>query len=77
MERRAKRRAGSGDYRVCAAHDLAPIFEKAFDIKPKDLQTNTEFLAILDRSQLELKDSDNWKGLPKKPFQLKNNHKKR
>lgn len=77
LERRAKKRADSEDYRVCAAHDLAPIFEKAFNIKPKDLQTNTEFLTILDRSQLILKDSDNWKVLPKKSFQPKNKHKKR
>lgn len=37
LERRIKKRVESGDYRVCAAHDLAPIFEKALDIKPKDL----------------------------------------
>ncbi|KFY26830.1 hypothetical protein V493_03845 [Pseudogymnoascus sp. VKM F-4281 (FW-2241)] len=77
LERRAKKRADSEDYRICAAHDLAPVFEKVFSIKPKDLQTNTEFLALLDRSQLQLKDTDNWKGLPKKSFWPKNKHKKR
>lgn len=77
LERRMKKRADTGDYRVCAAHDIAPIFEKAFDIKPKDLQTNTEFLALLDRSQLKLGDSDHWKGLPKKSFQPRNQRKKR
>jgi hypothetical protein len=77
LERRMKRRIESEDYRVCAAHDLAPIFEKAFNIKPKDLQTNAEFLALLDRSELELKDSDIWKGLPKKSFQPKNKQRKR
>lgn len=76
LERRNKKRVESGDYRICAAHDLAPIFETAFNIKTKDLQTNTEFLAILDRSQLKLKDGDNWKGLQKKSFQSKNKHKK-
>lgn len=53
-----RKRVESADYRFCAAHDLAPIFEKAFGIKPKDLQTNPEFLALLDRSQLKLKDGD-------------------
>ncbi|KFX95662.1 hypothetical protein O988_05705 [Pseudogymnoascus sp. VKM F-3808] len=77
LERRMKKRVDTGDYRVCAAHDIAPIFEKAFDIKPKDLQTNTEFLTLLDRSHLKLKGSDNWKGLPKKSFQPKNKRKKR
>ena len=72
LERRIKKRVESGDFRVCAAHDLAPVFEKAFDIKPKDLARNKEFLAILGRSGLRLKDDDNWKGLPKKSFQKKN-----
>lgn len=76
LERRMKRRVESEDYRVCAAHYLAPIFEKAFNIKPKDLQTNAEFLALLDRSELKLQDGDVWKGLPKKSFQPKNKHKK-
>ena len=72
LERRIKKRVESGDFRVCAAHDLAPTFEKVFDIKPKDLAKNEEFLAILRRSGLNLKDGDNWKGLPKKSFQKKN-----
>ena len=76
LERRKTKRVGSEDYRVCAAHDLVPILEKAFDIKIKDLQRDTEFLTILDRSHLELKDSDHWKRLSKKSFQPKNKHKK-
>jgi hypothetical protein len=54
LERRMKKRTESGDFRVCAAHDLAPILEKAFDIKATNLQTDTEFLTILDQSQLKL-----------------------
>jgi hypothetical protein len=64
----------SKDYRVCIAHNLAPIFEKVFDINPKDLQRDTEFLALLDHSQLKLKDIDNWKGLQKKSFHPKNKY---
>ncbi|OBT65206.1 hypothetical protein VE03_04724 [Pseudogymnoascus sp. 23342-1-I1] len=77
LERRMKKRVDTGDYRVCAAHDIALIFEKAFSIKPKDLQTNTEFLALLESYQLEHRDIGNWKALPKKSFQPKNKHKKR
>jgi hypothetical protein len=76
LERRMKKRIDTGDYRVCAAHDIAPIFEKVFDIKLRDLQTNAEFLALLGRYQLKLQDCENWKGLPKKSFRPKNKRKK-
>jgi hypothetical protein len=76
LERRMKKRVESGDYRVCTAHDIAPIFEKAFCINPKELQTNTEFLALLENCQLEPSGIGNWKGLPKKSFKPNNKHKK-
>lgn len=69
LERRLKKRVESGDYRVCAAHDLAPIFEKAFGIRPKELAKNQEFLSLLDRSGLDLKEGESWDGLHKKSFQ--------
>jgi hypothetical protein len=59
LERRMKKRVESGDYRVCAAHDLAPIFEKAFDIKPKELAKNQEFLDHMEKSGLRFGDGDN------------------
>ncbi|KFZ05647.1 hypothetical protein V501_08156 [Pseudogymnoascus sp. VKM F-4519 (FW-2642)] len=77
LERRMKKRVDSGDYRICAAHDIAPIFEKAFSIKPKDLQTNIDFLALLESCKLEPKGIENWTGLPKKSFKPNNKHKKR
>lgn len=77
LERRMKKRVDSGDYRVCAAHDIAPIFEKAFSIKLKDLQTNIDFLALLASCKLESKGIDNWTGLPKKSLKPNNKHKKR
>jgi hypothetical protein len=52
----------------CAAHDLAPIFESAFDIKPRELALNKEFFATLDRFGRKLKDDDKWTGLRKKSF---------
>lgn len=75
LERRMKKRIESEDFRVCTAHDLAPIFEKAFEIKAKDLLRDADFRAVLDRSQLRLKDEDHWTGLRKKTFQPKHKHK--
>jgi hypothetical protein len=72
LQKRIKKRVESGEYRVCAAHDLAPIFEKAFDIKPKDLAKNQQFLTILNRSELKLKEDDKWTRLGKKSFSPKN-----
>lgn len=66
LERRIKKRAESGDYRVCAAHDLAPVFERALGIKPKDLGKNVDFLNLLASSGLELKPGENFSGLSKK-----------
>ncbi|TVY67380.1 hypothetical protein LSUE1_G007859 [Lachnellula suecica] len=77
LERRKKKRVESGDFRVCAAHDLGLIFEKAFDIKHKELAKDGEFLTILKRSGLELQDGDRWQGVPKKTFQKNIKKKKR
>ena len=71
LERRNDKSAASGDYRVCAAHDLAPIFEKAFDIKPKELAKSQDFLKLYERWGLELGENEVWKGVPKKSFQKK------
>ena len=57
----------NGDYRVCAAQDLAPIFETAFNIKPKDLAKDDAFLSLLGNSGLKLKNGENWLGLSKRP----------
>lgn len=54
LERRIKKRAGSSDYRVCAAHDLAPVFEKAFEANPKDLARNQKFVELVDTHGLEV-----------------------
>src|SRR4051794_21536300 len=50
LGRRDKKRVESGDFCVCTAHDLAPIFEKIFDIKPKGLAKDKAFLSILRKS---------------------------
>jgi hypothetical protein len=53
LERRMKKRVESEDYRICTAHDLAPIFEKVFDINPKDLQRDSELLALFGPLTIE------------------------
>lgn len=63
LERRIKKREESGDFRVCAAHDLAPILEKALGIGVKDLQRDNEFLGLLDRCGLDLEDGEVWRGM--------------
>ncbi|KAI9652950.1 MAG: hypothetical protein M1831_006279 [Alyxoria varia] len=59
LERRMKKRVESGDYRVCCAHDLAPVFEKAFDVKPKDLVKDKGFMRLVDEKGLRL-DGEMW-----------------
>lgn len=54
----------TGDYRVCAAHDLAPIVEKAFHVHPKDLAKNKEIRVLVDTKGLTTLDQGGvWKGL--------------
>jgi hypothetical protein len=75
LERRIKKRIESGDYRVCAAHDLAPIFEKAFNVKPKELASDQQFLNMMERSGLKVSEGEKWDGLTRKSCHQK--HKKR
>ena len=63
LERRIKKREESGDFRVCAAHDLAPILEKALEIGVKDLQRDKEFLGLVERCGVDLQDGNVWMGL--------------
>ncbi|THV71196.1 hypothetical protein D6C85_01642 [Aureobasidium pullulans] len=64
LNRRLKKRQESNDYRVCAAHDLAPIFEKAFDLDHKQLARDVEFLKLVDENGLE--GGEEWTGLATK-----------
>lgn len=68
---RIKKRAESGDYRVCTALDFAPVFERALGIRPKekDLGKNVDFLNLLMSLGLELKPGEKFSGSSKKsPF---------
>ena len=78
LDRRIKKRMESGDYRVCAAHDVAPILEKALSIKPKDLERNKAFLDTMSANGLHLMPGEQWTGLGKqqKEFHNKSGKKK-
>ncbi|KAI4189593.1 MAG: hypothetical protein LQ346_005093 [Caloplaca aetnensis] len=57
LNRRMKKRVATADYRVCAAHDLAPVFEQAFGVRPKDLQKDKMFVKSLTADGLILRQS--------------------
>ena len=65
LGRRMKKRVESGDYRVGAAHDVAPILEKALGIKPKDLERDQIFLDAIAANGLHLKPGEQWAGIGK------------
>ncbi|EFQ99989.1 hypothetical protein MGYG_02997 [Nannizzia gypsea CBS 118893] len=58
LNRRIKKRVESSDFRVCAAHDLAPIFETVFDIHPKKLAKSSVLLSLISSRGLRLQDAD-------------------
>lgn len=67
LQRQKSRAIETGDYRICAAHDLAPIFEKAFRLNGKDLAKNKGFMALVNKGGLNaLEDGRVWKGLGKR-----------
>ncbi|KAL2004713.1 hypothetical protein VTN00DRAFT_3241 [Thermoascus crustaceus] len=66
LQCRLKKRLESSDFRVCAAHDLAPVFERAFGVDPKVLDKDEEFLRLLDTGGLEIRDEMRLDGLEKK-----------
>jgi len=71
LERRMKKRVDSGDFRVCAAHDVAPILERVFGVKEKDLLRDKEFVGLVQKWGLELGEGVVWKGSHKKGFKPK------
>ena len=63
MQRRMARHAESGDFRVCAAHDLAPILERALRVRWKDVKQDKAFRALMDEHGLTLPEGQVWGGL--------------
>ncbi|RAK95623.1 uncharacterized protein BO80DRAFT_469240 [Aspergillus ibericus CBS 121593] len=70
LERRQKKRVESGDFRVCAAHDLAPIMGRALGIDLKQMEKDKEFATLAETKGLWL-GGETWGGLKKKSFSPK------
>ncbi|PYH33994.1 uncharacterized protein BO87DRAFT_386967 [Aspergillus neoniger CBS 115656] len=54
LERRNKKRVESGDYRVCAAHDLAPLMARALGVDLKQMAKDKEFAGLIEKKGLNL-----------------------
>jgi len=46
MNRRMKKGVESGEFRVCAAHDLAPVFERCLGVESKKSQKGKKFVKL-------------------------------
>jgi hypothetical protein len=75
LERRNKKRVDSGDFRVCAAHDLAPILATTLGTNLKQLDKDKRFLLLTNSRGLDIGD-DKWEGLAAKSFAPKNKKKR-
>ncbi|PWY75956.1 hypothetical protein BO83DRAFT_426208 [Aspergillus eucalypticola CBS 122712] len=67
LERRKKKRVQSGDFRVCAAHDLAPLIASALGIDLKQMEKDKDFAQVVELKGLNLR-GEIWGGLKKKSF---------
>jgi hypothetical protein len=77
LGRRMEKRVESGDFRVCAAHDLAPVLGEVLGIESKRLAKEKEkgFVELVDRKGLELGDGQ-WRGLARKSYAPKGRKKR-
>ncbi|KAN0121949.1 hypothetical protein V8E51_000275 [Hyaloscypha variabilis] len=71
LQRRMKKRVESEDFRVCAAHDVAPTLERVLGVTEKYLMRDKQFLGLVEKWGVELRDGVIWKGLQKKGFKPK------
>ncbi|GKZ34878.1 hypothetical protein AbraIFM66950_005275 [Aspergillus brasiliensis] len=71
LERQNKKRVQSSDFRVCAAHDLAPLLAGALSIDLKQLEKDKEFTKLVEQNGLDL-GGESWGGLKKKSSAPKN-----
>ncbi|KAI3002248.1 hypothetical protein CBS147346_6082 [Aspergillus niger] len=71
LKRRNKKRVQSDDFRVCAAHDLAPLMASALGIDLKQMEKDNDFARMVELKGLNLR-GEIWSGLKKKSFSPKN-----
>lgn len=62
LNRRESKRLATGDHRVCAGHDIAPLLEKILEIRPKDVQNNKAFQKQLRKNGLQLPNDQTFEG---------------
>lgn len=63
MEGRAEKQQRENDFQICAAHDLAPIYQELFGLKPRELtKNNPKFVKLVKRGGSDAKDGRDWKG---------------
>lgn len=67
LQRRMKKRVESNDFRVCAAHDIAPIIAKSLNVDMKRLERDKKFVHLVNEKGLRL-DGERWDGIPAKSF---------
>jgi hypothetical protein len=53
-ERLRSRSKREYEHRVCATHDVAPIFEKAFGVKETNLKKNKKFVKLVRKRGVDL-----------------------
>jgi hypothetical protein len=70
LDRRIEKRINTGDFRVCTAHDLAPVIGSMLRIDFKRLEKSEQFLNLLNTRGLNSGGED-WKGLPAKSIDPK------
>ncbi|KAK6529078.1 hypothetical protein TWF694_004296 [Orbilia ellipsospora] len=58
-----KKRVQISDFRVCAAHDPAPLSERTFDIKPKSMDKSKAFEKLVEKHGLHLPEAQSFPGL--------------
>ena len=55
----------SSGYRVCIAHDAAPILEATLEVKLQDLARDHDFMYMMTTWVLNLPDNLYWEGIKK------------
>ena len=63
LPRRKKKSIESNYYRSPPNHELAPVLEKAPGINIKEVEKDKEFLTLMVRSGVELRDRERWTGV--------------
>lgn len=76
LSRRMQKRASSGYYRVCAAHDLTPIIADTLRVDLKQMERDKRFMHLVESKGLDL-EGEQWDGLVKKSFAPGKSKKKR